>query len=479
VGHPERLLLSGLAIWLAAALFMALMRRFGLSRLASLVGAWVATYLFVRGGVIPVVFGYTLGILLVAVALGIGTYLISKAESPRLYFVIVLASLLLVFEFALSFYATWTSLGEDRSRPPPAALDLDLELRPDIVLVIADAYVGLDGLQRYFGSEPKDRSGLLDQGFWLPDLAFSAYTSTDASLPAILDMDYPIVEGPGVNRATRETLYRRIGGENRFVEVLKNNGYEFTMVESGWSGSICGEQVDHCVISPFLDESVHHFLEMTWLGRPVLRRFGYAFTVGALGTMAWLDENIERVTNNSTPDFVLAHLEIPHPPMYLNAQCEFDGSPDRSGVTIYREDVDLDKRKAAYLEQVSCVDKFMADLAERVDSDVVLVLAGDHGSDSQHQLAIHPANWSDDHTRERLNVMFAYRGPDSCRPAEPVFLPAVLRGLLQCMSGEELSTVPQRMFQYAQIEIDGKVSPVVEVDQGLVDALFDDPAVTR
>jgi hypothetical protein len=468
VGHPERIILVGLVTWAFAAGVLATLTHFGRSRTLSLVGIWVATYLFMRGGGVPHAYGYPLAVLLSGAAIGIGIYLLSRAEAPRLRLLTLLASVVLVAEILMAFYASWTSMGIDTAQPPPASFELELERTPDIVLVIADAYLGVDGLHRYFGVEPEIRGILGERGFWIPDVAFSAYASTNAALPAILDMHYPIHEGPGINAATEQELYARIGGDNRFIDVLKSNGYEFTMVESGWSGSACGKQVDHCASSAFLDESVYKLVEKSWLGRFVWERFGYAFTIGARGTMTWLEENIERVSENSIPDFVLAHLEIPHPPMFLDAGCELEVSEDRNGVQLQRPGFDIDARKAAYLEQADCVNHFVADLSERVSSDMVLILSGDHGSDSQLQMDMNPIDWTDDAIRERFNVMFAFSGPEACRPTEPVLLPMVLQDLLQCLSGKSLESLPPRMFRYANIEIEGGLSPVIEVDPGLV-----------
>jgi hypothetical protein len=133
------------------------------------------------------------------------------------------------------------------------AIDLSIEWTPDIILIIADAYVGLEGLERFFDVSPASWTQPLEsQGFVIPEVAFSPYVNTEAAIPALLDMAYPIVEGPGITKATSRSLFARIGGENRAVRILKSNGYAITMLESGWSGSICGRQIDHVCRAPSL-----------------------------------------------------------------------------------------------------------------------------------------------------------------------------------------------------------------------------------
>jgi hypothetical protein len=182
----------------------------------------------------------------------------------------------------------------------------------------------------------------------VPDVAYSSYVSTETALSAMLDMTYPIEAGPGITKATTRTLYDRVGGDNRVVKTLASNGYGITMVESGWSGSTCGDEVDVCVPSAFLDESTYFALEKTWIGPWIVENFGYSFTAGALNSMDWLQENLGRITHDAQSDLVIAHFEIPHPPFYLTAQG---------------------------MDQAACFDSFVRGLTEEVSEDTFLLSA--------------------------------------------------------------------------------------------------------
>lgn len=472
VGYPGRLVLIGLFGWLFACLSLGLLRRLGVSRALSLFATWGVSYVLVRGRVLPDSFGFLVASLILLAVVSIVVYLLSTVDSGRLRLIVVIASALLVGELLITAYTGATSVGVDNSEPSPAPLSVSLQSAPDIVLVVADAYIGVDGLRRVFGAEPTIRTDLENLGFWLPDIAYSNYASTSASLSALLDMSYPLEGGTRVNDETKLSLYGRIGGDNRLVEALKANEYEVTMIESGWSGSVCGADVDHCVSSAFLDEAVFAALARSWLGAWTLRRSGYAFTAGALRSMSWLLDNVEEITHDATPDLVVAHLEIPHPPFFLDEDCELAVSDDRSGVTLRRSGVETDLRSTMYLDQAACVDAFITRLSSEVHPESLLFLIGDHGSDRHDQMVTDQREWSVKATYERFNVMFAMRGREQCRPSEPVVLVNVFRAVLECLGGQAVPEVPPRMFKYSALADKDGPLPVVEVEPNLVRGLL-------
>jgi len=467
IGRPERMLLIGAVIWGLGGVSLGLLRRLRASRQVSVLGVWLTTYLFMNTGMIPQTIGYPLGLLATVAVTGIILYLVSRRPMPRLHLVLGIASVLLLAEVALAGLSTASQIGESRVVAPADPLGIEFQHKPDIVFIVADAYIGVEGLDRYFEPTSDVEEHYSGLGFWAPELAFSPYASTDTALSTMLDMNYSMPEGEGINRATRRELYQRIGGHNRVVDVLHQNGYETTMIESGWSGSLCGDAVDTCVTS-FIDESLYVMLSRTWMADVVFEKFGYAFTAGAQSSMTWMDENLDELTSDHNPDFVFAHLEIPHPPMFLDSECELQVTSDRSGVTLQRGDVPLEYRKALYLDQAACVNRFIARLSDSLPSDVVVILTGDHGTDSRNQLSIHPDSWTVDMMRERLNAMFALRGPEECQPPEPVFIANVFVHLLECLSGETVPSLPQRMYIYGAAEFGGAPSPIIEVDPSTI-----------
>jgi hypothetical protein len=338
-----------------------------------------------------------------------------------------------------------------------------LSKRPDIFLVVLDGYAGNFTLESEFGL---DRStvvhDLAELGFEVPASAWSAYPTTRSSLPSLLDMSYPLGSGSHVTPRTERSLSDMIGGSNSVSSSLSAEGYEMVMIESGWSGSRCGSEVDKCVASPIMDEAMFSIAEKSVAGRRVLRSLGYAFTVGAQHTMSWLEEHGPLLSADSRPSFVFAHVMVPHPPFFMDQGCQTRYADEYSGVLFSRPGDDPIDRKTAYLRQTECVDQFIADLSRKIQPDDVVVVVGDHGTDKRNQLVRDPATWSRSDLAERFNVFLAVRDGAECSVGDSVILPNIFRRVLSCLATQDLDELEPRMFKYSTVE--GPAPEVLEVD---------------
>ncbi|MGH8945991.1 MAG: sulfatase-like hydrolase/transferase [Acidimicrobiia bacterium] len=343
--------------------------------------------------------------------------------------------------------------------------------RPDIFLVILDGYAGRVSARRDQGiHDPQWWSSLAELGFQNPSSAWSSYPSTTGSVTSLLEMSYILHSGPGISSATQMALYETIAGDNALVRTLRSAGYRTTMVESGWSGSSCGPLVDHCVSSPLLDEATFWVLSQTILWPAVEEHFGYSFTAGARGVMAWMLENGKRIASDAKPDLVFAHVVAPHPPFFLSADCSLAYSPKRSGVTFARARDDLAEREVAYLEQTSCVDGFMTELARTLPPTSAIVFTADHGTDRRNQIVQPPEDWDQSELSERFNVLLSVRIP-GCDVGEVVLLPNLFRRVLSCLATDKLADLPPRMFIHSWAG--GVPSSIVEVEHQLVASLLE------
>jgi hypothetical protein len=227
------------------------------------------------------------------------------------------------------------------------------------------------------------------------------------------------------------------------------------MVEAGWGGSRCGEQVDVCVNAPLYDDALSAIAASSVIGPRLLDEYGHGFTQGSLASMEWLRENARRLSDNGTPDVVFGHLLIPHPPTLLEASCELRVS-DLYTSPLLRQPSDseneVDQRKAAYLEQVECANRFLTDFINLVDAKASVVIAGDHGPESQGQTLTDPSAWSDPQITERLNAFLAIRTGLSCDISSPIVLPNVLRQLIACGTRTVVDDHPDRLFTMVELD---------------------------
>lgn len=335
----------------------------------------------------------------------------------------------------------------------PDALEVNFSTTPDVFVVIADSYPGLKAWEMDFPEmEYPLAEDLTHRGFALPTSAWASYAWTHMSLPSLFQMDYPLLDGLGGHRMVRE-LHEIIGGANRVLAAFEDAGYETYMIEAGWSGSTCGIQYDHCVVDHFVDEAVFVTLDESIFAPLVERMYGHSSTTGVRRSADWLIEHVEELSRDSEPSFVFAHLLAPHPPFFLDSDCEVAraGHSQRRGVYFNDGEVPTEMRRAFFSEQRNCVDRILVGIADLIDpSDVVLFLS-DHGPDSRNQLIVgYP--WDLEATIERMSVLAAFRTP-GCDMGDQIVLPNVFRRLFTCLGGQPIEDIPIRMWRADMTEI--------------------------
>jgi hypothetical protein len=472
IGHPERLLSMIGLLWAISIAVVILLVRGGVRSGTAVSSVFLAMVLLMSGGPLVNRLGEEVGWAALMGLLGAAVFLISRMESHSpLNVVLVALAAFLISGPSIALVQAIADRGNDTvvERNSQA---VGLSNRPDIFLVVLDGYAGTRTLAEDLGVPQQDVVGALDDlGFEVPVSAWSAYPSTRSSVPSLLDMSYPLESGSVLSAMTERRLSDMLGGSNAISSLLKDEGYELVMIESGWSGSRCGREIDKCVASPFLDEAMFAALERTVAGPTILRRLGYAFTVGAQQTMGWLRDHGPSLSRDDEPTFVFGHIMAPHPPFFLDGTCRTTYDPNRSGVQFARPFDDVEMRRVAYLEQTRCLNDFMIDLGAAIDPSDIVIFVGDHGTDQRNQMARDPASWSYEDVAERLNVFFAVRAGPGCSVGDTIMLPNILRRVLSCISIDRVEDVEPRMFKYAQNWEGVSNSEVLEVDGSDVSAL--------
>lgn len=325
----------------------------------------------------------------------------------------------------------------------------------DVFLLVLDAYGGHLALEAEFEF---DNHALLHElkqrGFEVPT-AWASYPLTYYSIPSLLDMGYVANNETVTSSASEAYLHRMTGGDNQFVSVFRASGYEFTMIEAGWGGSRCGENVDNCVPAPIYSDGLSAIAASSVLGNNLLTQLGSGFTQGSLASMNWIRSNASSLSSNGVRDLVFAHLLVPHPPTFLDSECRVRApaiyttfilsSPGDSKAVV-------EARKAGYLEQVECVNQFIREFVDLVGPDSTIVILGDHGPETLNQLFTDPAYWSERQIVERLNAFLAVRTSESCDLSSPIVLPNVLRAIVGCLSGVREPKLPDRLFIVVELE---------------------------
>jgi hypothetical protein len=330
----------------------------------------------------------------------------------------------------------------------------------DVFLIVADAYGGPLALGDVYGFDNRAFNTSLErQGFSLLT-AWASYPLTQYSLSSLLEMDYVAEDGSSTSPASTAYLHEIVGGDNRFVSILKASGFEFTMIEAGWGGSRCGGEVDHCVPAPLYDDGLSAIAASSIAQNALRSRLGHGFTQSSVASMKWLMSNAERLSSNKKSDLVMAHLMVPHPPTFLDAECRVRTS-DIFNSPLLRNVEDSEnvvrERRAGYLDQLQCVNRFLSEFLDLVSPESTVIVMGDHGPESQGQTFTHPLAWSDQQITERLNPYLAVRVAKPCDLATPIVLPNVLRTVVGCLTGTVEPALPNRLFLVVELDAPAQI----------------------
>ncbi len=343
---------------------------------------------------------------------------------------------------------------------------------PDIYFVVLDGYARDDVLATDFGF---DNSPFLEEleeaGFHTSTRATANYSSTHVSIPSMLDMDLPIREGPIISVNDLRALGVITSGDNAVVRSLKELGYFYVHGSSEWWGNRCGPEVDVCLGGPLMDITAFDLLQAT-----PLRTFLFPETgdPGTATTVRRLEELEEwEQTSSEWPDqpkFVFLHVILPHPPLYLDAQCDPNPgemlSQRRLNAYPPLEDSVVAARKAAYVEQVECANQFVSTLLEAADPDSIVVLTSDHGPDSRAQLSQTAKLWQPDAVKERMSTFTSMRLPSQCeQPNEDLHLVNMFRLVIRCIAdGSELPLLPAEHYATPPSRYEGSMIQIQDPD---------------
>ncbi len=374
-----------------------------------------------------------------------------------------LAAALMVPALISGLWAAVNDIGPG-SGPPRATTVPVLSSKPDIVLVVLDGYTSLPVLRELFGFEDAELvDDLARSGFRVVEPVFTPYSMTHLAVSSLLELDYVAAESTSVSDV--------LGGENRLVEVLSGNGYRITMVEPGWHMTECGSQIDQCVPSPFIDESVDAVLSQSMFWAFIEPVVGSAFTAGARHSMDWARSHVQELVGNDRPDFLFLHVVAPHPPLYLDGACDIVDEGHRRDLE-FAEVTSVGPEIAAarldgYADQVECVNGFIRGLANAVTgSDTVVFVTGDHGSDALSQIATPPMEWSDSQVLDRMGTFLAVKAPDGCEPAPSLTTLSVLRSIISCTGDLNLGEIENEAFIVSRAELDGQAAEMRILDKG-------------
>lgn len=331
------------------------------------------------------------------------------------------------------------------------------ERPPDIYYLIFDRYARQDTLTEAFSVDngPFLRS-LSDRGFFVARRSVANYPKTSHSLAASLNMgflDFPAGQVKGSSLAPAYGLIRR----SAVVDFLKDQGYRFVLVSSGWSPTSTSRMADTVWKYEAGSEFSSALFETTILEGvgeelgPVSRQLN-ARTVKWHRILFQFDR-VARSRDLPGPKFVLAHFLLPHEPYVF----------DRGGRFINAEKERLADPRALYAEQLAFTNVRINEVLDHLlsgpdESDPIVILQADEGPHPD-ELRGDPDDYSweratDADLRLKFGILNAYYLPGAGSEGLYPWITPVnsFRVLLNEYFGLDMTVLPDRSFIFPDVE---------------------------
>ena len=248
----------------------------------------------------------------------------------------------------------------------------DVENKPNIYFIILDEYAGFTQLKNDFNFDNSNfKAELEKRDFFVDKNSLSNYPSTSLSVPSMMSMMYFdfIPENLGKDSKNIKVVEKMIN-ENSVMKIFQANGYKITTLDAG-SGRIS----DTYLANVRLCNSIFDI-------NPELRKNFAIVYVPIVGLRDIIFNEVIRDKlecsfsalmdfneGQDNPDFVVAHLRLPHAPFIY----------DSFGNSISINDMG---DKNAYLDQLKFANKKTLEIVDKIQErslENIIIIVSDHG----------------------------------------------------------------------------------------------------
>jgi len=293
-----------------------------------------------------------------------------------------------------------------------AVKEMEPQKMPHVVYVIPDRYTNNTLLKDLYGFDNTAfTQALKDRNFFVWDNQYSNYPKTFLSIASTLNGNYVnnYIQSLGDNYTSQLPLYELIR-YNQMFRVLRNLGYQYTNICSGW---------DPTSLNIYADENFYkNDFELTETKRKYLKTtpFHMLMYLRMDGTQCNAeDEKIElikKAINKEQPQFIFWHSLITHEPYIFNSDGSCRSADEES---FFRKD--WPKRKKNYIEHINHFNTRFLKVFDMVSADsnrpVIFVIQADEGPYSYEYLnedMLNPYNFmtaSVEETRRKHGIINA------------------------------------------------------------------------
>lgn len=370
----------------------------------------------------------------------------------------------LLFPLGTIGYSHWVAASGDpitAGALPASTRERGRGPAPDIFLIVLDKYTGSRSLLANYGF---DNSRFLDflrsRGFYVPARPRSNYVHTFLALASMLNWRYLDDLSDKFGREeSRWSLAYPLIENNRTSQYLQAQGYQFVFLPTPFHATSRNPHADLELKEPAQASSEFFgvWLRTTALSKLLIwgcRRIACgsarfpSYTPETTTDIDWKFEQLSRLGFHQRPQFVFAHLLVPHEPYIYDENCN-----SREPLwPLTDHDADSTRVKHAYIAQLKCVNSKVEELIDtiltRSRTPPVIVLQADHGHgrDGRKQPPLRAVGYTN--MLERTDIFEAYLVPPAVRSElydtiSPVNL---FRSIFRGLFGADLKRLPDATF---------------------------------
>ncbi len=342
--------------------------------------------------------------------------------------------------------------------PPPdlrASMAPNTGDKPDIFLVVLDAYGRDDALRHYLGIDNRDFLRELEKrGFMVAQHSQSNYNQTLLALSSMLNgafiQDLPIPTGSKEPIAVAPWI-----ASSRLRAIWEKHGLRTVNVPSATTVTEIAT-ADWIVSDPNpVPKGTLAPLELLLVDRSplsLLPKRQFSEEDRHREAIEFAFDSLPRVASQTFPKFVLAHLLVPHPPFLFDA----DGQPVDSPTTVgaLEDGSDLlrhlskDEYRRRYAGQLAFANRKMLEAVDGIRKHskrpVAIILLGDHGSRLNTDFRSMAKTDPGESSRILMAVSLPGMTEAEKKTVDTLSPVNVLRFVLSARFGENLPLLPNR-----------------------------------
>ncbi|HSL46070.1 MAG TPA: hypothetical protein VK897_21730 [Anaerolineales bacterium] len=299
----------------------------------------------------------------------------------------------------------------------PVVLE-DQSTKPDIYLIVLDAYGREDMVQEIYGFDNSEFIGFLQQkGFYVADRSTANYPQTQLAFSSLLNMQYLDVYVKEFNDTTNRGVFREHVHHSAIRKLLQEQDYRFVALPSPTLLtqirdadiylSANGLDINEFEASLIASTVIGVAVESWGIDLPVM-----SYELHRKYTVFSLDQ-LRKIPEIPGPKFVLAHIMLPHPPFIFDGDGDF-AAPDYPYVMW---DASLfpgstEEYQKGYTAQMTFLNRkimdVLSDLLTHSPIPPIIILQGDHGPGAFYDVN----QLSNSCLQERFSILNAYYFPD-------------------------------------------------------------------